>query len=146
MTETRTSYAALILRVALGIFFLLHVWLKVVVFTPEGTVKFFESVGLPGTLAYIVIAWEACVGVALILGIWTSIAALVIIPDLLGAIFWVHGSAGFFFSNPNGGWEFIALWIVALVVLAILGDGAYALRPLNLFGEQSLAKKVFGVS
>jgi putative oxidoreductase len=40
----------------------------------------------------------------------------------------VHGSAGFFFSNPKGGWEFLAFWILALLTQALLGDGAYALR------------------
>ena len=40
----------------------------------------------------------------------------------------MHGAAGFFFNNPNGGWEYPAFWIVALVVQALLGDGAYAVR------------------
>ena len=39
----------------------------------------------------------------------------------------MHGSAGFFFNNANGGWEYPAFWIVALVAQALLGDGAYAL-------------------
>jgi putative oxidoreductase len=39
----------------------------------------------------------------------------------------VHGKAGFFFNNANGGWEYPAFWIVALVAQALLGDGAYAL-------------------
>jgi len=40
----------------------------------------------------------------------------------------VHGAAGFFFTNPHGGWEFPAFWSIALIVQALLGDGAYALR------------------
>ena len=28
----------------------------------------------------------------------------------------------------NGGWEFPALWIVLLIVQALLGPGAYALK------------------
>ena len=56
-------------------------------------------------------------------------AALAGIPILLGAIFTVHGAAGFFFSNPKGGWEFPAFWALALLTQALLGDGAYALRP-----------------
>ena len=50
------------------------------------------------------------------------------LPILLGAIFTVHGAAGFFFTNPHGGWEYPAFWSVALIVQALLGDGAYALR------------------
>ncbi|HZB62882.1 MAG TPA: LysR family transcriptional regulator, partial [Microvirga sp.] len=48
-------------------------------------------------------------------------------PILVGAIVTVHGSAGFFFSNPKGGWEFLAFWILALLTQALLGNGAHAL-------------------
>jgi putative oxidoreductase len=132
MIETRTApYAALLLRVTLGVLFLLHAGMKYFIFTPAGTAQFFGSIGLPPALAYFVILWEIVAGVALILGIWTRLAALIIIPDLLGAIFTVHLSAGFFFNNPNGGWEYPAFWTIALIVQALLGDGAYALRPMS---------------
>lgn len=130
MIDSRTApYAALVLRVALGALFLAHSSLKLFVFTPAGTAKFFGSLGLPGELAYLVIAGEVLGGIALILGVWTRYAALAGIPILLGAIFTVHGAAGFFFTNPKGGWEFPAFWTVALLAQALLGDGAYALRP-----------------
>ncbi|MBR0716818.1 DoxX family protein [Bradyrhizobium liaoningense] len=130
MIDSRTApYAALVLRVALGVLFLAHSSLKLFVFTPAGTAKFFGSLGLPGELAYLVIAIEVLSGIALILGVWTRYAALAGIPILLGAIFTVHGASGFFFSNPKGGWEFPAFWAIALLAQALLGDGAYALRP-----------------
>jgi len=129
MIDSRTApYAALLLRVSLGLLFLAHAGLKFFVFTPAGTAKFFESVGLPPALAYVTIAVEVLGALALILGLWTRIAAIVVLPILLGAIFTVHGAAGFFFTNPHGGWEFPAFWSVALIVQALLGDGAYALR------------------
>lgn len=129
MTDTRTApYAALVLRLALGALFFAHAGLKIFVFTPAGTAGFFSSLGLPGWLAYVTIAWEVLGGVALVLGIWPRLAALALIPVLLGAIFTVHGPAGFFFTNPNGGWEFLALWIAALLALALTGDGAFALK------------------
>jgi putative oxidoreductase len=53
---------------------------------------------------------------------------VLLIPILLGAIYTVHGSAGFFFDNANGGWEYPAFWIVALLTQALLGDGAFALN------------------
>lgn len=145
MIDSRTApYAALLLRLTLGLLFLAHVSLKLFVFTPAGTAKFFGSVGLPGELAYVVIAAELLASVALILGIWTRLVAIAAIPILLGAIFAVHGAAGFFFNNPNGGWEYPAFWTVALIIQALLGDGAYALRtsgaegiPGGLSGAQS---------
>lgn len=130
MIDVRTApYAAFVLRVSLGILFLAHAGLKVFVFTPAGTAQFFGSLGLPPVLAYPTIAAELAGGIALILGILSRIVALALVPILLGAIVTVHGPAGFFFTNPNGGWEFLALWIVGLVAVALLGDGAYAVRP-----------------
>jgi putative oxidoreductase len=130
MIDARTApYAATALRVTLGILFLAHAGLKLFVFTPAGTAQFFGSLGLPGALAYVVILAEVVGGLALIAGVYSRIVALALTPILLGAIFTVHGPAGFFFSNPNGGWEFLALWIVGLLAIALLGDGAYALKP-----------------
>ena len=130
MIDSRTApYAALVLRVTLGALFLAHAGLKFFVFTPAGTAKFFGSLGFPPELAYLVISVEVLSGIALILGVWTRWAALVGIPILLGAIFTVHGAAGFFFTNPKGGWEYPAFWAIALVAQALLGDGAFALRP-----------------
>ena len=51
--------------------------------------------------------------------------------DLLGAVFTVHIHNGFFFTNIGGGWEYPAFWAVALVVLALMGDGAYAVYPMK---------------
>jgi putative oxidoreductase len=129
MTDQRTApYAALLLRLTLGVLFLAHAWLKIAVFTPAGTAKFFASVGLPPALAYATIAAELAGGIALILGVWTRPVALALAPILIGAAVTVHGAAGFFFNNPNGGWEYPAFWAVALVVQALIGDGAFALR------------------
>lgn len=127
--QRTTPYAALIMRLSLGILFLAHFGLKFFVFTPAGTAKFFTSLGLPGGLAYLTMAAELIGAIALILGIYTRIVAVLLIPILLGAIATVHGSAGFFFTNPNGGWEFPAFWVVGLIVLALTGDGKYALKP-----------------
>ena len=123
----RADYAALILRLTMGAAFLAHAWLKIAVFTPAGTVQFFQSLGLPGPLAYVVIAAELAGGIALILGLWTRWVSLALLPILLGAVF-AHWGAGFFFSNQGGGWEFPAFWAAALAALALLGDGAYALK------------------
>ena len=129
MTDFRTApYAALLLRLSLGALFLAHAGLKLFVFTPAGTAQFFGSVGLPPALAYVTITAEVVGGIALILGVWTRVVALAVAPILLGAIVTVHGPAGFFFDNATGGWEYPAFWIVALIVQALLGDGAFALR------------------
>lgn len=125
---SNADLAATILRVSMGVLFLAHAWLKLAIFTPAGTAAFFESLGFPGFLAYPVIAAELAGGVALIVGVWSRWVSLALIPVLLGSIYAPHGAAGFFFSNEGGGWEFPAFWAIALVVQALLGDGAYALK------------------
>ncbi|WP_373488484.1 DoxX family protein [Blastomonas sp.] len=124
-----SAYGATLLRTTLGGLFLAHAGLKYFVFTPAGTAQFFDSIGVPGGLAYVVLTAEVAGGVALILGFYTRIVALALVPILLGAIVTVHASAGFFFSNPNGGWEFPAVWAVALIVQSLIGDGALAVKP-----------------
>ena len=125
---SNAEFAALILRVSMGILFLAHAWLKISVFTPAGTAAFFESIGFPGPLAYLVITAEVIGGIALILGTWTRWVSLALIPILLGSIYAPHGAAGFFFSNQGGGWEFPAFWAVTLAVQSLLGDGSHALK------------------
>ena len=121
-----TAYAATILRVALGVMLLAHGLLKVMVFTLPGTVQFFESVGFPGWLAYLVVAAEVGGGVLMLAGVMTRWVSLALVPVMLGAIS-VHWTNGWVFSAPNGGWEYPAFLAVALLVQALLGPGAFAL-------------------
>jgi putative oxidoreductase len=132
MIDTRTApYAALLLRVALGVMFIAHGLLKLLVFTLPGTAQFFESVGFPGFLAYVVTAAELGLGARLVLGVHTRLAALAGIPILLGAAA-VHLGNGWVFSAPDGGWEYPVFLAVTALVQALLGDGAHALKTSRL--------------
>lgn len=127
MIDTRTApYAVLLLRVALGLFFLAHGLTKVFVFTIPGTVKFFNSIGYPDLVAYLVLVAELGGGLALIVGLWTRWIALVLFVEMLGVIAY-HWPNGWVFTVKGGGWEYPAMWAMALLVLALLGDGPYAL-------------------
>ena len=79
-------YAALILRVSLGVMFLAHVGLKIFVFSVPGFVGYFGSLGLPAILAYGVIALELFGGLALILGIYASWVAVPLALEMIGTI------------------------------------------------------------
>ncbi len=128
MIDTKTGpYGALILRLSLGIMFLAHAGLKVFVYTPEGAAGFFQSVGLPGSFAYLAIFAETIAGVALILGLATRHVSLAMIPLLIGTILFVHGGNGWVFSNEGGGWEYSAFLIAASFTQALIGGGAYSL-------------------
>ena len=129
MTETaRIDLAARLLRSGVGIMFIAHALLKYFVFTLAGTAQFFTSLGLPGALGYVTFAAELVGGVMLLAGVYTRIVALVLIPFLIGAT-WAHAGNGWVFTSPHGGWEYPAFLTMAGIVVAILGDGALALRP-----------------
>ncbi|OJY28324.1 MAG: hypothetical protein BGP11_11910 [Rhodobacterales bacterium 65-51] len=125
--DRNVNLAATLLRVSSGVMFLAHGLLKVNVFTIAGTVGYFESLGLPGALAYLTILAELAGGAALILGVATRLVALALIPVLLGAV-WVHSGNGWLFSGEGGGWEFPLFWAMVQGVIALLGRGALALR------------------
>ena len=130
MIDVRTApYAALVLRVALGVMFIAHALLKVYVFTEPGTVKFFESIGLPGPLAYVTISAELIGGTLILAGAWSRWVAAALVPLLIGAT-WAHAGNGWLFTAPNGGWEYPAFLTVAALAQALLGDGRFAASAL----------------
>ena len=129
-TPELVDVAALLLRLSLAVMFFAHAWLKIKVFTISGTVKYFESLGVPGFLAYLTIGAEIGGGLLLLFGVATRWVALALVPLILGTIVLVHGKNGWLFSNKDGGWEYPAFWIVGLLVLAALGDGAAAIGPM----------------
>jgi len=128
MTNQQAApYAALVLRVSLGVMYVAHsLILKHFTFTLPGTVQFFQSLGLPGALAYATFWAELIGGVLLIAGAGTRWVSLALVPVLAGAL-WVHAGNGWVFSAANGGWEYPLFLIVVSVVAALLGDGRYAL-------------------
>ena len=130
MTDERSApYAALILRLALGSMFIAHALLKYAVFTLPGTVKFFESVGIPGPLAYVVFVAELAGGTLILLGVHSRWIAAALIPVLLGALS-VHAGNGWLFTNAGGGWEYPAFLTAIAAAQVLLGDGRFALSSL----------------
>ena len=124
--ERNSRLAIALLRVALGSMFVAHGLLKVFVFTLPGTAGFFESLGLPGFLAYVVAPAEVLAGSALLLGYRTRLVAVAMIPVLLGASM-VHLGNGWLFTAPKGGWEYPVYLVVAAIAQSLLGSGAFSL-------------------
>jgi putative oxidoreductase len=131
MIDTRTApYAAALLRVSLGAMYIAHsLILKHFTYTLPGTAQFFESLGLPGALAYATFWAELAGGVLLVAGLGSRWVALALVPVLAGAA-WAHAGNGWVFSAQNGGWEYPVFLIAASLVQALLGDGRYALANL----------------
>ena len=141
MIDQRTApYAALILRVTLGVMFIAHsLVLKYFMYTLPGTAQFFESIGLPGALAYLTFWAELVGGIALVAGIATRWVSLALIPILVGAT-WVHLGNGWVFSGANGGWEYPVFLIAVSLVQSLLGDGAFAVS--RVFPVSTLQPKL----
>jgi putative oxidoreductase len=136
MIDTRTApYAALVLRIALGVMFIAHAALKYYVFTMPGTVQFFQSIGLPGALAYFTVWAEFLGGVLILAGLYSRWVSAALVPVLLGAT-WAHSGNGWAFTAANGGWEYPAFLAAAAAAQALLGDGRYALA--NVFERRNL--------
>ncbi|ARD47335.1 oxidoreductase [Sporosarcina sp. P37] len=110
----------LLLRVVLGVTFLIH-----------GIAKFqmglgnvagwFESIGIMGSLGYVVAFIELIGGIALIVGFGTRIVSGLIAIVLLGAIFKVKLSLGFMGAEAAG-YELDVALLTMAVVLVISGS------------------------
>jgi putative oxidoreductase len=130
MIDTRLApYGAFALRAALGIMFIAHAYLKIAVFTVPGFAGFLTQVGFPASLAWPIILAELIGGVAILLGFYGRAVSVVLLPVLLGALL-VHA--------PNGGWEYPAFLALAAFAHVLIGDGAFAVKPLT-FGLGSAA-------
>ena len=127
-----TDYGITLLRVSLGIMWVAHALLKLFVFTLPGTVQFFQSVGLPGFLAYPVFAVELLGGIALVMGIYARQAALLLMPIMAVATS-VHIGNGWVFTSQGGGWEYPVFLISASIAVWLAGDGALSLKRSNRF-------------
>jgi putative oxidoreductase len=128
MMNNTEAYGATLLRIALGIVFIVHsAYLKVIVFTVPGTVGFFQSLGLPAIAAYAVMTAEIIGGAMLIVGFRVRETALVLAVIALGAT-WTHWGAGWLFTNEGGGWEYPLFLAVACLVQALLGAGELRLK------------------
>lgn len=129
MLDERTvqDVGAALLRIALGVVFLAHsALLKLAIYGMPGTAQFFESLGLPGVLAYIVVCTEILGGSMLILGVQARWVALALTPILIGAT-WTHWPNGWLFTAANGGWEYPAYLTVMAVACFLIGDGRFVL-------------------
>lgn len=129
MIDTRLApYGVLALRIALGVMFIAHAYLKLVIFTPAGFTGYLGQIGLPGFLAWPIMLAELFGGLAILLGFYSRHVSLLLVPLLLGALS-VHAPNGWVFNAPNGGWEYPAFLALAAFAQALIGDGALAIRP-----------------
>lgn len=129
--ERFAPYGVFILRVALGVVFIAHAFLKYAVFTMPGFEGFLGKVGIPVALAWPIVLAELVGGLAIVLGVYSRWVSVALLPILLGALS-IHFANGWVFTAPNGGWEYPAFLSVAALAHVLAGDGAFALKPAGL--------------
>jgi uncharacterized membrane protein YphA (DoxX/SURF4 family) len=118
--KRREDIGLLLLRVVLGLVFLVHGRAK---FQGgiEKTVGFFATLGLPGFLAYVVAVIELVGGLLMILGLGTRVISALFALVMLGAILTAKLSAGFL-----GGYELDFMLLAASVCLLLAGSTMWA--------------------
>jgi len=114
-----------LLRAALGSVFVAHGAQKLFGFGLAGTAGFLESLGIPfpSLNAALLIATEIGGGLALIAGVYTRFASLVLAFAMLVAVAVVHWPNGYFL--PNGA-EFALTMMLGSLALTQMGPGRYS--------------------
>ena len=115
------SLSTFLLRIVLGISFFVHGLVKF-----QGgignTVGWFESIGIPGFLAYVVGAVELVGGIALILGLGTRIVSALLTLIMVGAILKAKLAIGFLGTAEMAGYELDLAFLVIALFLAVNGS------------------------
>lgn len=132
--EQKQQWGALVLRLVLGVTFLVHGLAKF-----QGGIGqvagWFESMGIPGFLATVVAAIELVGGIALILGFGTRIASLFLSIILVVATFKVKWAAGFMGNGQMAGYELDLSLLAIAIYLALNGSSFLAVD--SLFGKKA---------
>lgn len=125
----RYELGLLILRLVLGITFLLHGLNKFQ--SGIGNIAgWFESIGVPSFVAYATATIEVVGGTAMILGLGTQIVSVLFAIVMLGALVKVKLPAGFMGSEQMAGYELELILLVVSVCLAITGSRLLAVDRL----------------
>ncbi|GAB2551480.1 DoxX family protein [Gracilibacillus alcaliphilus] len=119
--KNKQDIGALILRVVLAVIFIGHGAQK---FQDgiENSVGWFDSIGLPGFLAYIVAGIELIGGIAMLLGLATRIVGGLFVLVLLGAIMTVQLATGFI-----GGYAYDLALLAISVYFLLNGSKLFSL-------------------
>jgi putative oxidoreductase len=116
----KQDFGGLILRITLGIIFLVHGIAK---FQSgiDNIAGWFSSIGLPGLMAYGVAWLEVVGGIALIIGVGTKLFSALFALLMVGAIVKVKLAAGFLGNGEMAGWEF-DLALLAMSIYLVLSE------------------------
>jgi len=117
-----------ILRLVLGIVFIVHGWVKLFVVGVSGVGGFLGNMGIPFSLAAgtAVSVLEFAGGIMLIIGLLTRWVSLLLAIEMFFAYYLVHRVNGFFIGVQFG-YEFVFVLFGALVALLLHGPSMISL-------------------
>ncbi|OAH59631.1 MULTISPECIES: DoxX family protein [Bacillaceae] len=116
----------ILLRAILGFTFFIH-GLSKFQGGISNTAGFFDSIGIPGFLAYVVAFVELIGGIALILGLGIRIVSVLFVVIMLGAIFTVKLSAGFLGNGQTAGYELEIALLAMSIYFAVAKGSRFSL-------------------
>lgn len=128
--------STLILRLVLGVTFFVHGLVK---FQGgiENIVGWFDSIGLPGVLAYGVALLEMVGGIALMVGLGSRIVSALLVLLMLGAIVKGKLAVGFLGNGQGAGWELDLALLVMALFIAINDSKMFALDKVLFKGQKN---------
>lgn len=139
MTE-KNEIGALILRVVLGFLFFIHGFVKF-----QGGIEniagWFESIHIPGFMAYVVAFIELVGGIALILGVATRIVSILFALVMAGAIITAKLPAGLLGNGQMAGYELDIAFLAIAVYLAVNGSRLLSLHQFVMNKNEIRMKK-----
>ena len=115
-----------ILRIILGLTFLIH-GLDKFQGGIANTAGYFDSIGIPGFLAYIVATIELLGGIALIVGLGTRIVGILFAIIMIGAIFTAKLSLGFLGNGQMAGYELDLILLAASIFFVFTDQSALSI-------------------
>ena len=123
-------YGVLVLRVVLGVVYIAHAYLALVVMGLAKAVEYQRAmhIPLPEIGVWYLIVAHGLGGILLILGLLVRCAALANIPIMAGALWFVHLQQGFFVFGSKFGYEYVLVLLGATIAQALLGAGAFTLK------------------
>jgi len=134
-TSAQQRIGLLILRLALGLIFVLHGWMNLVGGQDSFLREMLAMVGwsAPDYLVWSITGLELLGGLALMLGVFTREAAALLALEMVVAVVLFHLRQGFLIvAVPNAplayGFEYHLALVGGLVCLVLAGPGKFALR------------------
>jgi putative oxidoreductase len=123
-------YGALVLRLVLGVVYIAHAYLALVVMGPAKAAELQRAmqIPLPEIAIWYLILAHGLGGILLVLGLLARWVAVANIPIMAGAVWFVHLKQGFFILNGKVGYEYALVVLGATIAQALLGAGAFTLK------------------